>query len=85
MTSLKKEQSNWQDSICMSASVHKWTPSIFLAYDIAYSPSLEGPANFPAATSVLNFLNCFLTAKEEVVGLSHWPTMSLQSARTFYV
>lgn len=54
----------------MSAPVHKWAPSIFLAYGIAYSPSLEESASSPAATSMLNSLNCFPTAKEEVVGLS---------------
>lgn len=60
--------------------VHKWAPSIFLAEDVAYSPSLEGPASFPAATSVLDFLNGFPTAMEEVVGLSLWPTKNLSRA-----
>lgn len=79
MTSLQKGQSNWEGfHLCVSL-VHKWAPSIFLAHDIAYSPSLEGPASFPAATSVLNFLTCFPTAKEEMVGLSLWLTKSLQS------
>ena len=38
----------------MSAPVHKWAPSIFSAYDIAYSASLEEPASSPAATGMLN-------------------------------
>lgn len=81
----RKGSQTGQDSIYVSASVHKWAPSIFLAYDFAYSPSLEEPANSPAATRVLNFLNCFPTAKKEVVGLSLWPTKSLQSPGLFCV
>lgn len=79
MTSLQKGQSNWEGFHLYISLVHKWAPSIFLAHDIAYSPSLEGSASFPAATSVLNFLTCFPTAKEEMVGLSLWLTKSLQS------
>lgn len=55
MTSLKGQFQTGQGSIYTSASVHKTTPSIFLAYDIAYSPFLEELANSAAATSMLNF------------------------------